>query len=77
MAASMLGFVAQPAPAGKSVLARERKLSGRQRDLARDRPQPAQRAGVAAVGGSVQLAGLAAELIEVGAVGKLGHDVSS
>jgi len=53
MAASMLGFVAQPAPAGKSVLARERKLSGGQRDLARDRPQPAQRAGVAAVGGSV------------------------
>ena len=75
--AAVLHFIAEPAPAGETVLARERELRGGQRELVRDRPQPAQRGRVAGLRGAVQFAGLAAQLIEVGAVGKLGHDVSS
>ena len=60
----------------KPYLARDGELRGRQADGARDLPQPAQRASVTGEGSAVQLAGLAAELIQIGAGGKLGHGTS-
>ena len=67
----------QRGPAGEAVLAGHRQLGRRQRYPFRESTDPGQGRWLAVSGCAKQLAGLAAELVEVGAVRKLGHDVSS
>ncbi len=76
-AAPVCGLRSQRWPAGKPVLAGQCQLRCRQRYALGDRPEPGEGVRLASGGGALQLASLAAKLIEVGAVGKLGHDVSS
>ncbi len=59
------------------MLAGQCQLGRRQRHPVRDRAKPAEGMRVAASGGAQQLPRLAAKLADVGAAGKLGHDVSS
>jgi hypothetical protein len=61
-----LDFQLQLGPAGEPVLAGERELRGGQDDPVRDRPDPRDRGGVAALGGVQQVFGLVAELFQVG-----------
>jgi hypothetical protein len=52
------------------VVAGDGELGGRQGNHARDLPQPVQCTGISGLGGTVQFAGLAAELIQIGVAGK-------
>ena len=66
----------EPGPAGEPVLAGQRQLRRGENEPVRDRADPRDRAGVAAVGGAQQVLGLVAELAEVGPGRQVRHDVS-
>ena len=59
----------EPWPARETVIPGDGELGRGQGDLPGNLAEPAHRAGVAANGGTVQLAGLTAELIDVWAAG--------
>ena len=65
-----------PGPAGEPVFAGQRQLRGGQDDPARDRADPRDRAGAAALGGAQKVPGLVAELVQVGPGRQVRHDVS-
>src|SRR5262249_26322673 len=67
----------KPRPASVTVLPGQRQLRGREGRPGGDGPQPAEGVLFAIGCSSLKLSGLAAKLIQVGAVGQLPHDVSS
>src|SRR4029077_16076586 len=69
-------FQLQLGPGGEPVLPGDRELRRGQHDLARDRIDPGDRVGVAALGGVQQVLGLVAELVQVGPGRQIRHDVS-
>ncbi len=75
LAADDLGL--EPGPAGEPALTCHGQLRHGQAGLTADRGDSGQRGRVAAPGRPQQVLGLAAKLVEVGALGKVGHDISS
>jgi hypothetical protein len=67
----------QRGPAAEAELTGDRELRCRQGGTVRYRAKPRQRPRLARRGGAEQLTGLAAKLVNVSALGKIGHDVSS
>jgi hypothetical protein len=63
-------------PAREAVLAGDGELSGGQRPFPGDRADAADRVFIAGVGRAQQFAGLTAQLIQIGAAGKIGHGSS-
>jgi hypothetical protein len=59
------------------MLTGDGELGCREGRTFRYRAKPRQRLGLAGGGGTKQLTGLAAKLVNVGALGKVRHDVSS
>jgi hypothetical protein len=59
------------------VLTGDGELGGGERGALRYRAKPRQRFRLAGDGGPKQFAGLAAKLVDVSALGKVRHDVSS
>jgi hypothetical protein len=72
-----LNFGFQRGPAPVAVFAGHGQLGRRQRDPVGGCAKPGHSAGLVTCRGAKQLPCLTAKLIEVGSVGKLGHDVSS
>ncbi len=66
----------EPGPAGEPVLPGQRQLRRGQHERARDRVDPRDRIGVAALSGAQKILGLALELAQVRPGRQVSHDVS-